>query len=96
MLNRPQGRTLDKRYLKKRQAAWNALIDEYIAHEGDPRPRDEIERAAKVGSSLGALYRICENPFCEKPEGKDNKTLRTCSKCKMVRCPVSLTVDEGR
>ncbi|KAJ3523184.1 hypothetical protein NM688_g8767 [Phlebia brevispora] len=80
---RPQGRTLDKKYLKTRQTAWNSAVDEYIELGIDKRPRSVIERGAKVGLSLGALYRVCENPECGKVEGDGHTTLRVCSKCKI-------------
>lgn len=62
---------------------WNRTIDEYISLGLDKRPKSEIERAAKIGRSHGALYRKCEGANCEKQEGQDVK-LVCCSKCKIV------------
>ena len=84
MCDRPQGRKGDKRGLKARQIEWNKHIDDYIASGVDPRPAAEIERGAKVGLSLGALYTRCENERCGKLQGRDVDTMRVCSGCKMV------------
>ncbi len=82
---RPQARSMNKRQSKMMQEIWNKAVDDYIDLGHDRRARIEIERSAKIGLSNGALYRLCEGEDCGKMEGKDIKTLRVCSKCKMVR-----------
>ena len=62
---------------------WNKLIDDYIDQGVDSRPREEIEKAAKVGSGNGALFRTCEGVQCGNDESKDQK-FNCCSKCKLV------------
>ncbi|KII86005.1 hypothetical protein PLICRDRAFT_700778 [Plicaturopsis crispa FD-325 SS-3] len=66
------------------QKVWNMRIDEYIAAGTDPRSREEIERAAKIGIYFGALYRTCEGPKCTKLEGRDIVKLKTCSRCSIA------------
>lgn len=83
-ITRPQGRTLDKETCVEVQTRWNHAIDEYISHGTDKRQKIEIERAAKIGRSLGALYKKCEGVNCERQEGKDIDKLVCCSKCKIV------------
>jgi hypothetical protein len=51
----------------------------------DSRPRSEIEWAAKIGISLGAMYRACEADGCDKVEGRDIEKMLTCARCKVVR-----------
>jgi hypothetical protein len=82
---RPQGRKLSKRDCCENQKKWNAAVDKYISLERDKRSRDEIERAAKIGPSNGALYRRCEGMNCDKVEGKNMQKPLFCSACKMVR-----------
>ena len=75
---------MDKRRMKAQQAAWNLAVDEYIDQGIDKRPRIDIERAAKIGPSHGALHLRCEHEECGKMQGRDVPTLRACSKCKIV------------
>jgi hypothetical protein len=64
---------------------WNAVVDQYILTASDEkRSKVEIERAAKIGSSNGALYRHCEGQGCDKMEGQGRVTLSQCTKCKIV------------
>ncbi|KAF9066082.1 hypothetical protein BDP27DRAFT_1057660 [Rhodocollybia butyracea] len=62
---------------------WNATVDRYIALGRDSRSKRDIERAAKIAHSLGALYRSCEAHGCGKAETEDVDKLLTCSGCKM-------------
>jgi len=80
---RPQGLKLSKRDCRGYMQEWNAVIDEYISSGRDQRPRGEIERAAKIGLSNGALYRRCEGANCDKVEGKNLQKSLCCSQCKM-------------
>jgi hypothetical protein len=67
------------------QERWNAAVDKFISLGVHGRSKEEIERAAKIGHSNGALYRKCEGVECGKLEGKDIDKLSYCSACKMVR-----------
>ena len=58
-------------------------MDKYIVEFDDPRPRFDIERAAKIGTWNGALIRRCEGDGCKKSESKD-VMMKFCSKCKIV------------
>jgi len=80
---RPQGLRLSKRDCREYQEEWNAAIDKYISLGHDKRPRAEIERAAKIGLSNGALYRRCEGTNCDKVEGHNMEKTLLCSRCKM-------------
>jgi hypothetical protein len=80
---KPQGLKLSKRDCREYMEEWNPVIDEYISSGRDQRPRDEIERAAKIGLSNGALYRRCEGANCDKVEGKNLQKSLCCSRCKM-------------
>ncbi|KAJ6520225.1 hypothetical protein C8R45DRAFT_53599 [Mycena sanguinolenta] len=80
----PQGRSSSKHYCRQQQKEWNSAVDKYIASGADSRPRFEIESAAKIGISLGALHRVCEADGCEKVEGRDIEKVSTCSRCKMT------------
>jgi hypothetical protein len=60
------------------------VVDKYIASGVDSRPRFEIEAAAKIGVSLGAMCRVCEADSCTKMEGREIQKLSTCSRCQMV------------
>jgi hypothetical protein len=64
------------------QEKWNAAIDQYISGSGDRRPTLVIERAAKIGTMGGPLYRSCEGEDCKQME--PDVTLFTCSKCRTV------------
>lgn len=81
---RPTGKQRSKIFCQARQMQWNKLVDEYIRTSGDKRAKIEIERVAKLGSSLGALHQICEGENCEIMAGREVGRLRTCSGCKMV------------
>ncbi|KAJ7775207.1 hypothetical protein B0H16DRAFT_1408516 [Mycena metata] len=63
---------------------WNKAVDKYIAQNVDSRPRFEIELAAKVGVSLGIMYRECEAEGCDKIEGRNLGKVSTCSQCQMA------------
>lgn len=75
--------------LEAMQRLWNSLVDEYISEGTDARPRQEIERAAKIGPGNGALIRVCEAADCNKVEKIDVDILKKCSKCKIVSLPLS-------
>jgi hypothetical protein len=66
------------------QALWNEAVDEYISLGKDKRSKEVIERAAKIGQSNGALYRVCEGVACNNFEGCGGTKLRLCSRCKIV------------
>ena len=66
------------------QTTWNKAIDEYISLGKDTRPKDIIERAAKIGGSNGPLYRMCEGVGCTNTEGCGEVKIRLCSGCKIV------------
>lgn len=76
---------MSKRDCLECQYKWNAAIDRYISQGGDKRSSYEIEQAAKIGPSNGALYRRCEGKNCDKVEGKNMQKPLFCSGCKMVR-----------
>ncbi|KAJ7675701.1 hypothetical protein DFH06DRAFT_977096 [Mycena polygramma] len=80
----PQGRTSSKHWCRQKQKEWNAAVDKYIESGVDPRPRSEIEWAAKIGISLGAMYRGCDAAGCNKIEGRDIQKLLTCARCKVT------------
>ena len=77
------GRSSSQYYRKDIQAEWNKLVDDYIDQSGDTRPREEIEKAAKIGSTNGAFLRTCGGVGCGNDETKDVK-FDCCSKCKLV------------
>ncbi|KIJ67895.1 hypothetical protein HYDPIDRAFT_25356 [Hydnomerulius pinastri MD-312] len=79
----PLGRLTPKLYAIKKQEDWNVEVDKYIASGVDPRPREEIELAAKIGPNNGALYWHCEGVGCTKVEGRDVQKLHVCAKCKL-------------
>ncbi|KAJ7047142.1 hypothetical protein C8F04DRAFT_987586 [Mycena alexandri] len=79
----PKGRNYNKHWCYQLQTVWNAAVDKYIAKNVDSRPRLEIEAAAKVGNSLGAMYRACEAEGCDKVEGQNIGKVLTCSRCQM-------------
>lgn len=81
---RPLGRRHTKRQSEENQLRWNAAVDSYISRGDDSRTRAEIERAAKIGLSGGALYQRCEGVGCDKVEGKNIEKLKPCSRCKLV------------
>ena len=80
---RPCGRNRSRNICEQIKRRWNALVDEYIAKCNDPRPRFEIEKAAKIGTWHGALIRTCEGNGCERSETKD-ESFKFCAKCKIV------------
>ncbi|KZP33764.1 hypothetical protein FIBSPDRAFT_1035767 [Athelia psychrophila] len=80
---RPVGQSISKRDSLDTQYAWNKVIDQYIDLNTDPRSRDQIERAAKIGRECGALYRACDGPNCQTTEGPNLPKLKKCSKCKV-------------
>ncbi|KAJ7486011.1 hypothetical protein B0H11DRAFT_1861445 [Mycena galericulata] len=80
----PQGRSSSKHWCRQKQKEWNAAVDKYIVSGVDSRPRPEIEEAAKVGISLGAMYRTCEADGCGKVEGRGIEKVSTCARCKMT------------
>ncbi|KAJ7505122.1 hypothetical protein B0H11DRAFT_1851247 [Mycena galericulata] len=80
----PQARTRSKHESRQIQKAWNDAVDKYIASGIDPRPRFEIEAAAKIGISLGAMIRVCEAIGCDRVEGSDVEKVSVCGRCKMT------------
>jgi hypothetical protein len=81
---RPHGRTTSRSIRHDMQTVWNQHIDDYISQGKDPRQREEIERAAKIGSGNGALFRVCNGDQCTKVESREAK-FSFCAKCKTVR-----------
>lgn len=63
---------------------WNAVVDQYIATQGDPRDRLQIEVAAKIGIDGGPLYKACSAQNCGAIEKIDVPSLRKCSGCGIV------------
>ncbi|KAJ7775206.1 hypothetical protein B0H16DRAFT_1880326, partial [Mycena metata] len=80
----PKGRNYNKQWCDRLRTVWNTAVDKYIATNVDSRPRLEIEVAAKVGDSLGAMYRACEAEGCDKVEGLNIGKVLTCSRCQMA------------
>ncbi|KAJ7025353.1 hypothetical protein C8F04DRAFT_1010003 [Mycena alexandri] len=80
----PQGRTSSKHWCRQKQKEWNAAVDKYIESGVDSRPRSDIEAAAKIGISLGAILRVCEADGCDKVEGREIDKVLTCARCKMT------------
>ncbi|KAK0192815.1 hypothetical protein F5146DRAFT_520116 [Armillaria mellea] len=80
----PTGRRQSKGFCLNRQTVWNTLVDQYIETSGDSRGRLDIERGAKLGLSLGAFYRVCENNGCDIMEGGSVPTHKLCSGCKIA------------
>ncbi|KAG6905398.1 hypothetical protein DXG01_002991 [Tephrocybe rancida] len=84
-LPRPHGRSKSKMASLATQREWNASVDRYIASgAAGSRSQDDIEHAAKIGRTGGALYRVCEGLNCTKVEGRDIKALSQCGKCKIA------------
>jgi hypothetical protein len=75
---------LTKVACRELQKRWNDAVDKYIGLGVDKRPKDIIERAAKIGITNGALYRRCEGTQCDKLEGFNIDKLDVCAKCKIV------------
>ncbi|KAJ7784435.1 hypothetical protein B0H16DRAFT_1402350 [Mycena metata] len=69
---------------RNKRREWNAAVDKYIESGVDSRPRSDIEAAAKIGISLGAMLRVCEADSCDKVEGRDMDKVLTCARCKMT------------
>ncbi|KDQ06994.1 hypothetical protein BOTBODRAFT_70632 [Botryobasidium botryosum FD-172 SS1] len=85
----PRARAYSEHLALERQSKWNEAVDEYIQQGNDPRPRFEIERAAKIGKWQGALIRMCEGAGCTNVEGVGGIKLQMCGKCKIaVYCSV--------
>ncbi|KAF8064229.1 hypothetical protein FPV67DRAFT_1504054 [Lyophyllum atratum] len=83
-LPRPQGRSFSKIACEAAEKQWNMAIDKYIAsNPPGARSSIDIECAAKIRHTGGALFRTCEGPKCMKIEGKDIEKLNVCSKCRM-------------
>ncbi|TDL24224.1 hypothetical protein BD410DRAFT_854271 [Rickenella mellea] len=81
---RPLGRKVPKNFAMDLARVFNEHVDGYIVSGQDSRPKLEIEIAAKLGPSCGALYRICEAEGCNKQEGRNLKKLKYCRACRMV------------
>ncbi|KII86002.1 hypothetical protein PLICRDRAFT_178300 [Plicaturopsis crispa FD-325 SS-3] len=81
---RPQGRGTSKFLCAQWQDKWNAAVDEYIVSGVDSRPREDIERCAKIGISGGALFRLCEGTGCHAVEGPSTTPFAVCAKCKIT------------
>src|SRR6266545_1915572 len=77
---RPHGRTTSRSIRQDMQMIWNRHIDDYISQSNDSRSREEIERAAKIGSGNGALFRVCKGNQCKKVESSGVK-FSVCGKC---------------
>ncbi|TDL24233.1 hypothetical protein BD410DRAFT_827242 [Rickenella mellea] len=86
---RPLGRKVPKQFSSRYAKSFNGYVDQYIAKGRDPRNKLEIEIAAKIGPSCGALYRVCEADGCNKQEGRNIDMLKMCQACKLtVYCSV--------
>ncbi len=59
-------------------------MNQYIETAGDSRGKLDIEREAKLGLSLGAFYRVCENNGCGIMEGGSIPAHKLCGGCKIV------------
>ncbi|TDL24167.1 hypothetical protein BD410DRAFT_896884 [Rickenella mellea] len=94
---RPLGRKLPKSYAMFHARSYNECVDDYIANGRDNRKTLDIEIAAKLGPSCGALYRICEADGCSKQEGRNVSKLKMCQKCKMtVYCSIQCQKDHWK
>ncbi|KAJ7175973.1 hypothetical protein C8R46DRAFT_1080233 [Mycena filopes] len=80
----PRGRSSSKHWCRQKQKEWNAAVDKYIASGVDSRPRSDIEAAAKIGISHGAMLLACEAEGCDKVEGRDTEKMLRCARCKMT------------
>ncbi|TDL24226.1 hypothetical protein BD410DRAFT_114075 [Rickenella mellea] len=86
---RPLGRKVPKNYATELARTFNKYVDEYIASARDSRNKLEIEIEAKLGSSCGALYRVCEADRCTEQEGRTSAKFKYCQECRMaVYCSV--------
>lgn len=91
-MDRPQGRRSSHHLRKGIQTDWNELVDAYIEQGNDSRSKEEIERAAKIGSGNGALFRACEGENCRNVERTGVK-FDSCAKCKFVSQKTSVTLN---
>ncbi|TDL24228.1 hypothetical protein BD410DRAFT_114091 [Rickenella mellea] len=87
---RPLGRKIPKNYATHLAEVFNEHVDDYITSGQDSRNKLEIEIAAKLGSSCGALYRVCEADGCNQQEGCGLRKLKYCPQCRMVFTYTSL------
>lgn len=85
-MTRPVGQQRTKEFCHERQERWNAAVDRYIAKRMDTRPREEIEKAAKLGKFLGTNIPVCDLANCQRscPRNEKGKVLMKCSRCKLV------------
>ncbi|KAF7796455.1 hypothetical protein EIP86_007632 [Pleurotus ostreatoroseus] len=81
---RPWEGQLSKIEAQQRMNEWNTAVDRYIATEGDPRSRFNIELESKIGLHGGPLYRYCEAEGCDHVEKRDVESMKRCSGCKLV------------
>ncbi|KAF4593087.1 hypothetical protein EYR38_008797 [Pleurotus pulmonarius] len=81
----PVGRQRTKEFCHERQERWNAAVDRYIDKQIDTRPREDIEKAAKLGKFLGAYIPVCDLVNCQRscPRDEAGKVLMKCSRCKV-------------
>ncbi|KAJ7510300.1 hypothetical protein B0H11DRAFT_1183000 [Mycena galericulata] len=70
----PLSRTGSRYVAESRQKEWNAFVDEYIDTQGDQRSREDIERAAKIGT-LGRSPRSNLRGSRAAPRSKESTDL---------------------
>lgn len=63
---------------------WNGFVDDYIATQGDPRNRIDIEIEVKIGVDGGPLYKTCYTKGCGAIEKRDVPSLKRYSGCGIV------------
>ncbi|TDL24191.1 hypothetical protein BD410DRAFT_838248 [Rickenella mellea] len=78
------GPVYSKTQMEFRAGLFNDFVDEYIGQGTDKRPKLEIERAAKMRPSCGALYKVCEAKQCDLQEGGDIAPFKRCGKCRLT------------
>lgn len=91
-MDRPCGRSSGHHLRKEIQTIWNQFVDAYIEQDHDLRSKEEIERMAKIGSGIGALFRRCEGENCGNVEGAGVK-FDSCARCKLVSHQASAISD---
>ncbi|TDL24192.1 hypothetical protein BD410DRAFT_786284 [Rickenella mellea] len=63
---------------------FNDHVDEYIRKGTDMRRKLDIERAAKIRSSGGAMFKVCKAEQCNLQEGGNTGSFKCCGKCKLA------------
>lgn len=65
----------------RRAEAFNAGVDSYLAARLDPRPRADVEAAAKIGPDGGPLFQRCGGCAALLCDGR--RAVRWCPTCKV-------------